>query len=154
MKTKQHGRSELWRRMGVGLAATILAGGLLRFGSAVMGAAENPPTASDVKATYAEDLMRLKGVFGVGVGEKDGEEAIVIFVRDDAAKTYVEKLIRDAIEGHPVVITVGQQPGPLRSNPGSQGKTRRTPAVSEDSSRSDEHRGVAQATSSAQRSRT
>jgi hypothetical protein len=145
VKTKQNGSSQLWKRMGVGLAATILAGGLFRFGSVGMDAAENPPTASDVKATYAEDLMRLKGVFGVGVGEKGGEEAIVIFVRDDAAKTYVEKLIRDAIEGHPVVITVAQQPGPLRSNPGSQGKTRRTPAVSEDSSHADEHRDGAQA---------
>jgi hypothetical protein len=128
VKTKQNGSSQLWKRMGVGLAATILAGGLVRFCSAGMGAAENPPTASDVKATYAEDLMRLKGVFGVGVGEKGGEEAIVIFVRDDAAKTYVGKLIRDAIEGHPVVITVAQQPGPLRSTPGLSEKNQKNPS--------------------------
>ena len=95
-------------------------------------AAENPPTASDVKATYAEDLMRLKGVFGVGVGEKGGKEAIVIFVRDAAAKTYVEKLIRDTIEGIPVDIRVAQQLGALRSSRGLQRNTTRTPAVSED----------------------
>jgi hypothetical protein len=59
--------------------------------------------------------MRLKGVFGVGVGEKDGQEALMIFVRDEAAKAYIEKLIRDSIEGHPVVIVVAQQPGALSS---------------------------------------
>jgi hypothetical protein len=136
------GRGGFFRRAGVGLAATILVVGVLRFPSPAVCAAENPPTVSDVKATYAEGLTRLKGVFGVGVGEKDGEEALVILVRDAASKTYLEKLIRDTIEGHPVVITVAQQPGALRSNgspsgadacAGFEGKTRRTPAVSEDS---------------------
>jgi hypothetical protein len=96
------------RRAGVGLAATLLV--------VAVCTAENPPTVSDVKATYAEGLMRLKGVFGVGVGEKGGQEALMIFVRDEAAKTYLEKLIRDSIEGHPVVIVVAQQPGVLHSS--------------------------------------
>ncbi len=87
------------------------------FGSLAVYAAENPPTVSDVKATYAEGLMRLKGVFGVGVGEKDGEEALMIFVRDEAARTYIGKLIRDSIEGHPVLIVVAAQPGALLSRP-------------------------------------
>jgi hypothetical protein len=149
VKTKLVGRRELFLRAGVGLAATVLAAGVLRFGSSAASAADNPPTVSDVKGTYAVDLMRLKGVFGVGVGQKGKEEALVIFVRDAAAKTYIGKLIRDTIEGHPVVILVAQQPGSLRSSgspsdadssAGSQRKTRRTPAVSENSLAGNGHR--------------
>ena len=134
VKTKLVGRREFFFRAGVGLAVLV-------FGSSAASAADNPPTVSDVKATYAEGLMRLKGVFGVGVGEKDREEALVIFVRDEAAKTYLEKLIRDTIEGHPVVIRVAQQLGLLGSSgspsdadarAGFDGKTRRAPAVSKD----------------------
>lgn len=132
VKTKLVGRREFFLRAKVGLAATVLAAGVLRVGSSAASAADNPPTVSDVKGTYAVDLMRLKGVFGVGVGQKGKEEALVIFVRDAASKTYLEKLIRDTIEGHPVVIKVAEQPGALRSN-GSPSDADSS-AVSEDSS--------------------
>ncbi len=116
VKSGLHGGGDLFRKMALGLAAAILVVGVLRLPSSAVYAAENPPTVSDVKATYAEGLMRLKGVFGVGVGEKDGEEALMIFVRDEAARTYIGKLIRDSIEGHPVVIVVAVQPGALLSH--------------------------------------
>ena len=33
-----------------------------------------------VKRKYEEQLMRLPNVTGVGIGEKDGKEVIVVFV--------------------------------------------------------------------------
>jgi len=68
--------------------------------------AEKKPSIEDVQKTYGDDLLKLKGVVGHGIGMKGKEKALKVFVKDDAAKKHLEKLLRDTIEGYPVVIEV------------------------------------------------
>jgi hypothetical protein len=53
---------------------------------------------ADVKTKYEDQLMGLPNVTGVGIGEKEGKEVIVVFV--------THKVPRRALQPHEVVPKV------------------------------------------------
>ena len=44
-----------------------------------------------VRQKYEEQLMRLPNVMGVGIGEKDGKEIIVVFVTQKVPESSLER---------------------------------------------------------------
>lgn len=98
-------RRAFLRRVGVGLTATAF-GALFFRGSVARAQADSDCAVVDLQRKYGDDLMKLKGVIGHGIGLKDGKEALMIFVKDEGAAKYIGSLVRDTIEGHPVVIFV------------------------------------------------
>ncbi len=62
----------------------------------------------DTAMTKAQELMSLDGVVGVGTGELDGKECIVVLVA--AAREDVEARLPREIDGFPVRI---EESGPI-----------------------------------------
>lgn len=60
----------------------------------------------EVQQTYGDDIMKLKGVIGHGIGSKGKEQALVVYVQDATAKKYVGQLLADRIAGYPILIAV------------------------------------------------
>ena len=65
----------------------------------------------DVLAEQAPALMEIPGVTGVGQGEADGKECILVMVSHRAKE--VEEAIPTSLAGYPVVI---QFTGPLEAH--------------------------------------
>ena len=65
-----------------------------------------------VKEKYESELMATPGVVGVGIGECNGRECIVVLVQDRTAQTY--RQIPGTLDGHPVRIEVT---GPIEALP-------------------------------------
>ncbi|MEI5525344.1 hypothetical protein WB388_32525 [Streptomyces brasiliscabiei] len=53
-----------------------------------------------VKRRYEKKLLRLKGVQGVGVGQRDGKPVIRVYVETDVASAGIPSVL----EGVPVMI--------------------------------------------------
>jgi hypothetical protein len=57
-----------------------------------------------VKERHEAELMAIPGVVGVGIGERDGAEVIVVYVEDRTAE--IDRNVPDTLEGYPVLIEV------------------------------------------------
>ena len=57
-----------------------------------------------VKERHEAELMAIPGVVGVGIGERDGTEVIVVYVEKRTAQ--VDREVSDTLEGYPVFIEV------------------------------------------------
>ena len=57
-----------------------------------------------VKERHEAELMAIHGVAGVGIGERDGTEIIVVYVEKRTAE--LDREVPDKLEGYPVVIEV------------------------------------------------
>ena len=99
-------RRAFLRRVGAGLTATAFGGFFLRSSVATAQDSETPCDAVALQRKYGDDLMKLKGVVGHGTGLKGADESLEVYVKDEEAHKYIENLVRDSIEGHPVVFVV------------------------------------------------
>jgi len=61
-------------------------------------------SAAEVKRRHESQLMRMRGVVGVGIGQKDGKDCIRIYVEKDTPKVRAE--IPEALEEIPVEVVV------------------------------------------------
>ena len=68
------------------------------------------PSVADVKRRHESRLMKMRGVVGVGIGEKDGKEVICVYVADDNPK--IRGALPAALEEVPVEIVVS---GPFKA---------------------------------------
>jgi hypothetical protein len=58
-------------------------------------------TIGDVLRKHEADLVGLPDATGVGIGEKDGEEVIVVFVsQEDAAAERLRALLPETLDGY------------------------------------------------------
>ncbi|MGI0147955.1 MAG: hypothetical protein ACREDF_00280 [Thermoplasmata archaeon] len=62
------------------------------------------PSAADVKRRHELELMKMRGVLGVGIGRKDGKDCIRIYVEKDSPKIRAE--IPESLEEIPVEVVV------------------------------------------------
>jgi hypothetical protein len=60
----------------------------------------------DVLRMHDQELRRLPNVTGVGIGQRDGEEVIIVFVKDIGARgpIHSREAIPETLEGYPVEI--------------------------------------------------
>ncbi len=58
----------------------------------------------DVKRRHEARLMKMRGVVGVGIGRKDGQDCIRIYVTEDHPKIRAE--IPESLEEIPVEVVV------------------------------------------------
>jgi heat shock protein HslJ len=73
--------------------------------------------AAAVQERHEAQLMAIPGVVGVGVGDRNGAEAVVVFVEEKTAE--IEQSIPGTLDGHPVVVEVNGPTGAL-DLPGSR----------------------------------
>ncbi|TLZ58256.1 MAG: hypothetical protein E6K15_01220 [Methanobacteriota archaeon] len=59
---------------------------------------------ADVKRRHEVRLMKMPGVVGVGIGEKDGKECIRIYVEKDHPK--ILRALPESLEEVPVEVVV------------------------------------------------
>jgi hypothetical protein len=64
----------------------------------------------DVKRRHEARIMRMRGVVGVGIGQKDGKDTIRIYVAEDLPK--IRTKIPDSLDDVPVEIVVS---GPFKA---------------------------------------
>lgn len=59
-----------------------------------------------VQRKYEEELMQLPNVKAVGIGEKDGEEALAVYVTHKVLKSSLKRneRIPKSLGGYPVVV--------------------------------------------------
>jgi hypothetical protein len=65
-----------------------------------------------VKGKYEGELMAIPGVVGVGIGDCNGKECIVVLIRDRTAQ--VDREMPGTLDGYPVQIEVT---GPIKALP-------------------------------------
>jgi hypothetical protein len=65
------------------------------------------------KDEYAEDVMKIHGVTTFGVEARGKRKVLLITVQDIDAKLHVQSLVREQIQGYPVVVEVGGIAKPL-----------------------------------------
>ena len=58
----------------------------------------------DVKRRHESRLMKMRGVVGVGIGQKDGQEVIRIYVEEDSPK--ILSALPESLEEVPVEVVV------------------------------------------------
>ncbi len=58
------------------------------------------------KDEYSADIMKIHGVTSFGVQTRANQKSLVITVQDVDAKLHVQSLVRDQIQGFPVVVEV------------------------------------------------
>lgn len=68
-----------------------------------------------VKGKYEGELMAVPGVVGVGIGDCNGNECIVVLVQERTAQ--IDRQIPGTLDGYPVYIEVS---GPIKALPQSQ----------------------------------
>jgi hypothetical protein len=61
---------------------------------------------NNVRTKYEEQLMNLPNVTGVGVGEKEGKEVIIVFVKQKVPETALrpEEIVPQRLEGFEVAV--------------------------------------------------
>ena len=59
---------------------------------------------ADVKRRHESRLMKMRGVVGVGIGQKDGKECICIYVEKDYPK--IRNVLPQALDEVPVEVVV------------------------------------------------
>ncbi len=59
---------------------------------------------SDVKRRHESRLMKMRGVVGVGIGQKDGKECICIYVEQDSPK--LRSALPQSLDEVPVEVVV------------------------------------------------
>jgi hypothetical protein len=64
----------------------------------------------DVKRRHEARIMRMRGVVGVGIGQKDGKDTIRIYVAEDLPK--IRTKLPDSLDDVPVEIVVS---GPFKA---------------------------------------
>jgi hypothetical protein len=67
-------------------------------------------SAREVKRRHESRLMKVRGVVGVGIGEKDGKEVICVYVADDNPK--IREALPAALEEVPIEVIVS---GPFKA---------------------------------------
>lgn len=55
-----------------------------------------------VKGKYEGELMAIPGVVGVGIGDCNGKECIVVFIQDRTAQ--IDREVPGTLDGYPVQI--------------------------------------------------
>ncbi|TLZ45054.1 MAG: hypothetical protein E6K19_02885 [Methanobacteriota archaeon] len=58
----------------------------------------------DVKRRHEARIMKVRGVVGVGIGQKDGKETIRIYVQEDLPK--IRTKLPESLDDIPVEIVV------------------------------------------------
>ena len=58
----------------------------------------------DVKRRHESRLMKMRGVVGVGIGQKDGKECICIYVKEDNPK--IRSVLPESLDEVPVEVVV------------------------------------------------
>src|SRR5205807_7468039 len=58
----------------------------------------------DVKRRHESRLMKMRGVVGVGIGQKDGKECICIYVEEDNPK--IRSVLPESLDEVPVEVIV------------------------------------------------
>ena len=59
---------------------------------------------ADVKRRHESRLLKMRGVVGVGIGQKDGKECICIYVEKDDPK--IRNVLPQALDEVPVEVVV------------------------------------------------
>ena len=59
---------------------------------------------ADVKRRHESRLMKMRGVVGVGIGQKDGNECIYIYVEQDSPK--IRSALPQSLDEVPVEVVV------------------------------------------------
>jgi hypothetical protein len=67
-------------------------------------------SAREVKRRHESRLMKVRGVVGVGIGEKDGKEVICVYVANDNPK--IREALPAALEEVPIEVIVS---GPFKA---------------------------------------
>lgn len=57
-----------------------------------------------VKGKYEGELMAIPGVVGVGIGDCNGKECIVVFIQDRTAQ--IDREVPGTLDGYPIQIEV------------------------------------------------
>ncbi len=57
----------------------------------------------EVKARHEDDLLKMPGVLGVGIGEQDGEAVIKVFVKKDSRSAIASRAIPDRVDGFKLI---------------------------------------------------
>ncbi|MGH8628992.1 MAG: hypothetical protein ACREYC_28305 [Gammaproteobacteria bacterium] len=65
-----------------------------------------------VKGKYEGELMAIPGVVGVGIGDCNGKECIVVLIQDRTAR--IDREVPKTLDGYPVHIEVT---GPIKALP-------------------------------------
>ena len=55
--------------------------------------------AKEVKARHEDDLLKMPGVLGVGIGKQDGEVVIKVFIKKDSRSASAQGAIPANING-------------------------------------------------------
>ncbi|TLZ97135.1 MAG: hypothetical protein E6J96_06650 [Methanobacteriota archaeon] len=58
----------------------------------------------DVKRRHESRLMKMRGVVGVGIGQKDGKGCICIYVKEDNPK--IRSVLPESLDEVPVEVIV------------------------------------------------
>jgi hypothetical protein len=67
-------------------------------------------SAEDVKRRHEARIMRMRGVVGVGIGQKNGKDTIRIYVAEDLPK--IRMKLPESLDDVPVEIVVS---GPFKA---------------------------------------
>ena len=59
---------------------------------------------ADVKRRHESRLMKMRGVVGVGIGQKDGKECICVYVEQDSPK--LRRALPQSLDEVPVEVVV------------------------------------------------
>jgi len=62
------------------------------------------PSVAEVKKRHESRLMKMRGVVGVGIGQKDGKDTIRIYVEKDHPK--IRAALPQTLEEVPVEVVV------------------------------------------------
>ena len=65
--------------------------------------------ANEVKARHEEDLLKMPGVLGVGIGEQNGEVVIKVFVKKQSGSVSAQQAIPGTIDGLKIVTEVTEE---------------------------------------------
>ena len=65
--------------------------------------------AKEVKARHEDDLLKMPGVLGVGIGEQDGEVVIKVFIKKDNHSVNAQRAIPGNIDGLSIVTEVTEE---------------------------------------------